>query len=222
MKQKMNQVTPKAGTLKQTNEIKNAFRKLIASVLMLAILAMNPGSLMAGSLAGDSCCETPRKGLNISRTMLVDFPSAEMLKRADSEMTVNLYKSLKESKVQKYAHQFAASDDSVNASFTSETTLPAPMTSQGDESINLRFPAENLSQPLAADADGDMNDMFIAHEAGIDHSADTAAADDEVDTQFNAENLALPGIAHYAAADLEINRNLKNELHENIAAYHSK
>jgi hypothetical protein len=222
MKQKMNQVTPKAGTLKQTNEIQNVLRKLIASVLMLAVLTMNPGSLMAGSVTGDSCCEKARKTMNISGAMLVDLPSAEMLKRADSEMTVNLYKSLRESKVRKFAHLFAMSDARVNASFVSETTLPAPMTAQADESMNLRFPAENLSQPLAADADSDMNDMFIAIEAGIDQSGDVATADDQVDTQFNAENLAIPGISHYATADLEINRNMKNEMHENIAAYHSK
>lgn len=218
MKHKMNQVTPKAGTLKQTNEIQNALRKLIASVLMLAVLVMNPGSIMAGVKAEDSCCETPRKKIDLSKTVSLTLPSSEMVKKADSEMTVNLYKSLKESKVRKFAKLFSVSDAHVNALFISETTINMPAAINADERMNNEFAAQNISLVKVANADVDLHDLFIAEEAGIRQSSDITVADEQMDILFNAENIGVPGDESFTKADLEITRNMHDELQTKLAS----
>jgi len=218
MKHKMNQVTPKAGTLKQTNEFQNALRKLIASVLMLAVLAMNPGSIMAGVKAADSCCETPSKKMDDSKSAWLSLPSKEMLKTADSEMTVNLYKSLKESKVKKFAKLFAAGDAEVNALFISETTIGLSSDVVADEYINNEFAAENIPVAFGHSADIDVNDLFTAEEAGITQSANVVIADEQLDNMFNAENITLPGDDSFAKADLEIVRNMHDEFQVKLAS----
>jgi hypothetical protein len=218
MKHKMNQVTPKAGTLKQTNEFQNALRKLIASVLMLAVLAMNPGSIMAGVKAADSCCETPSKKMDDSKSAWLSLPSKEMLKTADSEMTVNLYKSLKESKVKKFAKLFAAGDAEVNALFISETTIGLSADVVADEYINNEFAAENIPVAFGHSADTDVNDLFTAEEAGITQSANVVIADEQLDNMFNAENITLPGDDSFAKADLEIVRNMHDEFQVKLAS----
>ena len=214
----MNQVTPKAGTLKQTNEFQNALRKLIASVLMLAVLAMNPGSIMAGVKAADSCCETPSKKMDDSKSAWLSLPSKEMLKTADSEMTVNLYKSLKESKVKKFAKLFAAGDAEVNALFISETTIGLSSDVVADEYINNEFAAENIPVAFGHSADIDVNDLFTAEEAGITQSANVVIADEQLDNMFNAENITLPGDDSFAKADLEIVRNMHDEFQVKLAS----
>jgi len=214
----MNQVTPKAGTLKQTNEFQNALRKLIASVLMLAVLAMNPGSIMAGVKAADSCCETPSKKMDDSKSAWLSLPSKEMLKTADSEMTVNLYKSLKESKVKKFAKLFAAGDAEVNALFISETTIGLSSDVVADEYINNEFAAENIPVAFGHSADTDVNDLFTAEEAGITQSANVVIADEQLDNMFNAENITLPGDDSFAKADLEIVRNMHDEFQVKLAS----
>ncbi len=214
----MNQVTPKAGTLKQTNEFQNALRKLIASVLMLAVLAMNPGSIMAGVKAADSCCETPSKKMDDSKSAWLSLPSKEMLKTADSEMTVNLYKSLKESKVKKFAKLFAAGDAEVNALFISETTIGLSADVVADEYINNEFAAENIPVAFGHSADTDVNDLFTAEEAGITQSANVVIADEQLDNMFNAENITLPGDDSFAKADLEIVRNMHDEFQVKLAS----
>jgi hypothetical protein len=217
MKQKMNQVTPKAGTLKQTNEIQNALRKLIASVLMLAVLLMNPGSIMAAMKAGDSCCKTAKR-IDLSKTVTLPLPSSEMVKRADTEITVNLFNSLKESKVSKFASLFAVSDAKVNALFISETTIGLPVVLYADERVSIDFAAENLSFPFAAEADACMHALFTVEEAGIRQSYDVVSADEQMNTMFNAENIGVPGDESFAKADTEINRNMKDEWHIILAS----
>ncbi len=214
----MNQVTPKAGTLKQTNEFQNALRKLIASVLMLAVLAMNPGSIMAGVKATDSCCETPAKKVDDSKSVWLSLPSKEMVKTADSEMTVNLYKSLKESKVKKFAKLFTAGDAEMNALFISETTIGLSKDVVADEHINNEFAAENIPVAFAYSADMDVNDLFTAEEAGITQSANVVIADEQLDNMFNAENITLPGNDSFARADLEIVRNMHDEFQVKLAS----
>lgn len=218
MKQKMNQVTPKAGTLKQTNEIQNALRKLTALVLMLAVLVMNPGTIMAGMKAGDSCCETPKRKMDLSKTIIQALPSSEMVKKADNEMTVNLYRSLKESKVRKFANLFSVSDAKVNALFISETTIGLSAAFHADERVNIEFAAENLSISFAAEADTNMNDLFTAEEAGIRQSSDVVSADEQMDSMFNAENIGVPGDDSFANADMEMNRNMNDEHQVKLAS----
>jgi hypothetical protein len=217
MKQKMNQVTPKAGTLKKTNGIQNALRKLIASVLMLAVLLMNPGLIMAGMKAGDSCCKTAKR-IDLSKTVTLPLPSSEMVKRADTEITVNLYESLRENKVSKFASLFAVSDAKVNDLFISETTIGLPVALYADERVGIDFAAENLSILFAAEADTNMNALFTVEEAGIRQSSDLVSSDEQMNTMFNAENIGVPGDESFAKADMEINRNMKDERHFTLAS----
>jgi hypothetical protein len=220
MKHKMNQVTPKAGTLKQTNEFQNALRKLIASVLMLAVLVVNPGSIMAGVKGEDSCCETPSKKMDLSKTAMLTLPSSEMVKKADREMTVNLYKSLNESKVKKFEKLFSVSDARVNALFISETTINMPATVSADERMNNEFAAENINVVSAVNADADLHDLFTAQVAGIRQSFDVTVADKQIDILFNAEHIVVPGDESFAKADFEINRNMNDEFLSKLASTH--
>ncbi len=217
MKHKMNEVTPKAGTLKRKNEIQNALRKLIASVLMLAVLAMTPGSIMAGVKSGDSCCDVTSVKMNVGKMLWVNLPSREMLKKADREMTINMYRSLWESKVSKFASQFAVSDQTINGQFKSETSITLPEAEQADENANTVFAAENIRQIETEHADYDMNDLFTAEVAGIRQSLPYANADDQADVMFKAENISSPNAEDFGVADVEINRNMTAERHHEFA-----
>lgn len=218
----MNQVTPKAGTLKQTswNLLQNVSTKLIASVLMLAIIAVTPVSLVAGIKNGDSCCKTSKA--DFPKNVYLTLPSSEMVKRADSEMNRNLYKSLRESKITKFAKLFAAADSEINWIFKGETTVTSFSAVNADESMNNNFAAENISRTFAALADTDINDIFIAENVGIRGSWASVNADDQINTLFNAENIAIPGIRTFSAADLEIHQNMMNDLAAKFAVNSAK
>jgi hypothetical protein len=211
MKQKMNQVTPKAGTLKQTswNLLQNVSTKLIASVLMLAVIALTPVSLIAGIKNGDSCCKTSKT--DFPRNVFLTLPSSEMVKRADSEMNRNLYTSLRESKITRFAKLFAAADSEINMVFKGETTVTSFSALIADESMNTNFAAENISRTFAVHADTDINDIFTAEHAGIRGSWTSVNADDQINNLFNAENIAMPGVKSFSAADLEIHQNMMND-----------
>jgi len=107
MKRQMNQVNPKAGTLKQNkinwSNLKNASRKLIASVMMLAVIAMTPGVVNAGTRNGDTCCvaETTRL-VKLVGAVKLSLPSQEQIKRADNEAHWNLVRSLTENRMKKF------------------------------------------------------------------------------------------------------------------------
>lgn len=131
MKRKMNQVNPKAGTLKQNkinwSNFKNASRKLIASVMMIAVIAMTPGVVNAGTRNGDTCCvsETSRL-VKLVKAVKLALPSQEMIRRADSEAHRNLIRSLSENKMKKFSAVFASSDADINGSFNKETRVYLP------------------------------------------------------------------------------------------------
>jgi hypothetical protein len=225
MRQQMNQVTPKAGTLKQKNSpsIQNVSRKLIASVLMLAMIAATPASLMAGMRANDSCCgKTKTTSINFPKAVVLELPSEEMVKKADSEMTSNLYRSLKESKVAKFAEAFKAADTFVNAMFASETTVKGFSPASADETMHSFFAAENIRFNGAVLADADMNDIFTAEVAGIKLPLNVVNADDMLNARFQAENISLPGTESISKADLEINNNMMNDNAEKLAVHISK
>jgi hypothetical protein len=209
MKQKMNQVTPKAGTLKQKswNLLQNVSTKLIASVLMLAVIALTPVSLMAEIKHGDSCCKTS-KANDFPKGVYLTLPSSETVKRADSEINRNLYRSLRESKISKLAKWFAAADAEMNAKFKGETTISGVTTLNADESVNILFAAENLGTGIAMNADTDINDLFTAEHVGIQSSWGTVNSDEQMNTAFSAENITLPGNESFSAADLEIHQNM--------------
>ncbi len=212
MKQKMNQVTPKAGTLKQTSWklLQNVSTKLIASVLMLAVIALTPVSLIAGIKNGDSCCKTS-KVADFPKNVNLTLPSTEMVKKADSEMNRNLYKSLRESKITRFAKLFAAADAEINWIFKGETTVSSFPAVHADETMSANFAAEHISRTFAVNADADINDIFIAENEGIKGSWTSVNADDQINTLFNAENIRMPGQDSFSKADLEIHQNMMND-----------
>jgi hypothetical protein len=223
MRQKMNQVTPKAGTLKQKgwNLLQNVSTKLIASVLMLAVIALTPVSLMAGMKNGDSCCKTS-KSIDFPKKVYLELPSTELVKRADSEMNTNLYKSLRESKISKFVKAFAANDTEINRSFVSETSVSGFSAAQSDDFVNTNFAAENISFAVLKNADVDMDHIFTAENVGVQSSWAAVNADDQINSLFNAENINVPGVALYNNADQEIHQNMMNDHVIRIAMNNSK
>lgn len=218
MKHMMNKVNPKAGTLKQTNEstIQNVSRKLIAFVLMLA-LTLQPGltSAVAGELNSDSCCSTEKKDKvnNIIRVVRVDLPSNETVKKADSEMNRNMYRSLRESKITKLASAFEQGDAEINRQFAAETHISTPVAKLADEIVNIRFMAENinLNNDLTV-ADSQIDAFFTANEKGIVQGSDVALADEWMTISFQAQNISLPNAEALAKADMEINKMMSSSL----------
>lgn len=210
----MNQVNPKAGTLKQTKGklIQNAFRKMIAFVLMLAI-TLQSGVAMAAGDNNDTCCAVEKrvKANKFAKAIRVALPSSENVRRADSEMTSNLYKSLKESKVQKFTAQFKVADAAVNESFRAETSIRTLSAVNADEAIQTVFQAENIAfNNNVAAADEDINSIFTAVEKGISLSIKHGSADEWMNSIFHAENISTPSAASFSVADAEIN-NLYQE-----------
>ncbi|HSF44366.1 MAG TPA: hypothetical protein VLA58_00095, partial [Chitinophagaceae bacterium] len=218
---KMNQVTPKAGTLKQKswNLLQNVSTKLIASVLMLAVIALTPVSLMAEMKHGDSCCKTS-KTVDFPKGVYLTMPSSEMVKRADSEMNRNLYRSLRESKISKLAKWFAAADEEMNGKFKGETTISGIIALNADETANIFFAAENLSITLSDDEN--IHALFIAEHVGIQSSWGTGISDDQMNTAFSAENITMPGNETFSAADLEIHQTMMSEQAGEIAVNSAK
>lgn len=208
----MNQVTPKAGTLKRTklNTIQNVTRKLIASVLMLAMIAATPASVIAGIKVNDSCCGKA-KTVNLPKAVVLELPSREMMNKADSEMNSNLLRSLTESKVARFAKAFEAADAMVNACFVNATTISVLSAATADESINSIFAAEHIRQAGSSFADADINDLFTAEVAGIRQPLNSASADAIAHAMFQAENISMPGTESFSKADLEITQNMQNE-----------
>lgn len=209
MKQMMNKVNPKAGTLKQTNEtLQNVSRKLIAFVLMLALVAQ-PGSSIASEKSSDSCCSTEKKNkvAEIVRVVKLGLPSSESVKKADNEMNRNMYRSLKESKVAMYAKGFERSDAEMNRNFKLEYSISTPVARVADEQVSNNFLAENLliSQDVKQ-ADEIMDAVFTANEKGIQVNTASAAADEWMTLSFQAENISLPSAEMIAKADGEISR----------------
>lgn len=226
MKRKMNQVNPKAGTLKQNkinwSNLKNASRKLIASVMMIAVIAMTPGVLNAGTRMGDTCC-TPETSqlVKLVKEVKLTLPSQEMIRKADTEAHRNLVRSLSENKMKKFSTQFATSDADINSSFNKETMISIPVADRvTDENITTLFQAENIDMSSSiANSDSDIMDIFQAENDGIKLNIQAVAADDQININFLAENINLPGAEMISKADAEIQRNLEKE---NMIRYASK
>jgi hypothetical protein len=218
MKRKMNQVNPKAGTLKQNkikwSNIKDASRKLIASVAMLAVIAMTPGIVNAAPRNGDTCCIAETTSLvKLVKAVKLALPSQEMLRKADSEAHRNLVKSLSENKMKKFAAMFASSDAEINHSFNKETMISLSSASQVmDENITTLFRAENMDMSSSmANSDSDIVDIFQVENEGIKLNTQAVAADDQINANFLAENINLPGADILSKADAEMNSNQEKE-----------
>ena len=226
MKRKMNQVNPKAGTLKQNkinwSNLKNASRKLIASVMMIAVIAMTPGVLNAGTRMGDTCC-TPETSqlVKLVKEVKLTLPSQEMIRKADTEAHRNLVRSLSENKMTKFSAQFAISDADINSSFNKETMISLPVADGvTDENITTQFQAENIDMSSSiANSDSDIMDIFQAENDGIKLNIQAVTADDQININFLAENINLPGAEMISKADAEIQRNLEKD---NMIRYASK
>lgn len=209
----MNEVNPKAGTLKQTNgkTLQNVSRKLIAFVLMLAI-TLQPAMVNAATNDdhGDTCCSVEKKKVNRFASLAkLTLPSAKMINKADSEITSALYKSLNENRAKQYAASFEASDAEINRSFKAETSISLPNGLQADEVMIVSFMAENIAVPgnLAA-GDAEITKMFEAAHR-IHFTNDAVAGDEWMNIRFQAENIAMPSAAMYAQADAEISGSIQ-------------
>lgn len=207
MKQMMNEVNPKAGTLKQTNgkTLQNVSRKLIAFVLMLAI-TLQPAMVNAATNDhGDTCCSVEKKKVNrFTNLAKLTLPSARMINKADSEITSALYKSLNENRAKQYAAAFAASDAEINKAFKAETIISLPNGLQSDEVMIAGFLAENIAfTGNAAVGDAEMTKMFDAAHR-IQFTNDANAGDEWMTIRFHAENITIPGASMFAKADAEI------------------
>jgi len=217
MKRKMNQVNPEAGTLKPNNvnwsNIKNASRKLIALVMMSAVIAMTPGIVSAGTRNGDTCCtpETTRLEKMVKAVKL-SLPSQESFRKADNEAHRNLVWSLSENKMKKFNALFAKSDAEIRHSFDNETMISIPAAYLIDDYITTFFSAENLDMNASvAKSDADISDVFQAENDGIKMNIQAVNADDQINTNFLAENISLPGADVLSKADAEIQKNLEKE-----------
>ncbi len=219
MKREMNQVNPKAGTLKQNminwSNIKTASRKLIASIMMLAIIVMTPGVIQAKPGTGDTCCtlaETTRL-VKLVKAVKLSLPSSELVKKADIEAHRNLVKSLTESKMKQFSAMFATSDNEINRSFRNETTISLPVAREdADITVTTLFQAENIKFDVqVANSDTDIRDIFQAENQGIIMNVSSANADDQITTNFLAENITLPSAEVVTKADTEINNRLEND-----------
>lgn len=138
MKRKIEKVTPKAGTLKHTNQImrtgKSLTGKLSAFVLVLSLALANMSfvqddatlknsvSMNTTDTADkmDSCCIVAKPAVkkndrNVFR--LYNLPSAEMIRKSDSEAYTNLRHSLTENKLKALKYWMTISDRSINNDF---------------------------------------------------------------------------------------------------------
>jgi hypothetical protein len=217
MKRKMNQVNPEAGTLKQNkinwSNLKHASRKLIALVMMLAVVTMTPGVVSAGTRNGDTCCtpETTRLEKMVKAVKL-SLPSQDMFRKADNEANRNLVWSLSENKMKKFNALFAKSDAEIRNSFDKETMISLPAAYIIDDYINTLFSAENIDMNASvAKSDADISDVFQAENDGIKMNIQSVNADDQINTNFLAENINLPGADVISKADAEIQKNLEKE-----------
>ena len=216
MKQMMNEVNPKAGTLKQTNgkTFQNVSRKLIAFVLMLAI-TLQPAMVNAktNDENGDTCCSVEKKDRvnKFSKLVKLSLPSAKMIKKADSEISSALYKSLNENRVKQFAEAFAAGDTEINKAFAAETSISLPKGMQADEVMIAGFFAENIAfTGDVAVGDTELTKLFSA-EHRIMFASDAIAGDEWMNLCFQAENITTPTAVMIAQADAEINGRLQGD-----------
>jgi hypothetical protein len=225
MKQQMNQVNPKAGTLKQKmnnwNKFQNASRKLIASVMMLAIITMNPGFVNAGVRNEDTCCSAETTKMDkLVKVVRLSLPSSEMFRKADTEAHRNMVRSIHENKVKNFNPQFAISDKEISRTFVKETTVSVPVNANmvPDTQMNAQFQAENIDLSASiAKSDSDINDIFQAEYIGIKVNVPVVSADEQMNRYFLAENISVPGNESFSTADAEMNRNLEMQHAEKYA-----
>lgn len=224
MKQMMNEVNPKAGTLKQTNEkaLQNVSRKLVAFVLMLAI-TLQPALVNAATHDdnGEACCTINKidSGNRYAKLVKVSLPSARIVNKADSEITANLYKSLNENKVKQFAAGFAAGDAEIIKAFEAETSITLPASLSADEAMTNGFYAENIrfNQDVAA-ADQAMNSMFNEAFKVKRITGNVAEADEMMSIRFMAENINLPSADLVSKADAEIIQKISRETETSAVA----
>lgn len=225
MKQMMNEVNPKAGTLKPRNRktLQNVSRKLIAFVLMLAI-ALQPAVLSAKTLdyKGDTCCSVEKKNTvnKFAKLVKVNLPSRDYIRKADSEITRNLYNSMEENRVKQFADGFATSDAEINRAFNAENRISAPKTRLGDDEwMAARFMAENIQMP----ANWSANDATVIKDFNqsvrIQWATPRAEGLDEMVTlQFFAENISIPSAEMITVADESMHHRIMQELNNSILA----
>ncbi|WP_336514008.1 hypothetical protein [Pollutibacter soli] len=248
MKRKMEKVTPKAGTLKQANQLmrtgKSLSGKLSAFVLMASMAfstmsfvqdddTLNKSAALTNvdkTEKTEDCCSTAkpaakRNERNVYR--LYNLPSAEMIRKSDNEAYTNLRHSLTESKLKALAMLISESDRAINNEFKKETTVDMSNTfssNSADEMIGDQFKAENITvigAEAGNNADVDMNDVFTAEVAGIKIDGSVASgADEDLNNDFQASVIweSYPSAEMISKADAEINFNHTQDLKYNSFA----
>ena len=216
MKQLKNKVNPKAGTLKQKDEnpIQNVSRKTIAFVLMI-VLTVQTGlaGTMAGATSQGSCCSSIEKDsvTKMAHMVKLILPSRESIRKADSEMHRNLYRSLRESKIRPFLKEFERNDAEMNGMFMSEHSIATPAPDQADEDMQVIFKAENISSAMNEDlSDREIHARFISETGRFDMTKDHKRSDEWIHTIFMAENISLPSAEMIEKADLEIHTTMLN------------
>jgi hypothetical protein len=240
MKRKIEKVTPKAGTLKQANQVvRNGMSlsgKMSAFILLLTMAfstmsfvqdddTLTNGSSISTSSSvekADSCC-TSKTAVQAGRKMikLYDIPTAEMLRRSDYEAYSNLKNSLTENRLKALQKWLSLSDYAMQNAFRKETSVEMNgllNSVASDEMINNYFSAENLSiniNSYAAASDIDVNDLFTAEHVGIESTYnDIVVSDASINDSFEiaTTKITTPGVEMFSKADAEIHNNLVNEM----------
>ena len=245
MKRKIETVTPKAGTLKQSNQVmrngKSISGKISAFILLLTMAfssmsfiqdddTLTNGVTVSSSAStdkNDSCCTsktTVRPGTKMMK--LYDIPTAEMLRKSDYEAYSNLKHSLTENKLKSLQKCLNLSDYAIQNEFRKETSVEMNgflNNVSGDEVINNFFRAENINLNItsyATVADQDVNDIFTAEHAGISTVYNNISVSDETVTnsfEISTMKISTPGAALISRADEEIHNNLISDINTLIA-----
>jgi hypothetical protein len=240
MKRKIERVTPKAGTLKQANQVMRNGMSIsgkISAFILLLTMAFSTMSFVqdddtlttrtsvstsSSVEKTDSCC-TSKTAVQAGRKMmkLYDIPTAEMLRKSDYEAYSNLKSSLTENKLKALQKWLSLSDYAMQNEFRKETSVEMNGFLNGvagDEMINDYFIAENLKINIDAYAnvsDVDVNDLFTAEHVGIESTYnDIMVSDASINENFEIATIkiASPGAELFSKADAEIHNNLMNEI----------
>ncbi len=257
MNPKIKTVNPKAGTLKLNknavwNNAKTVSRKMIAFVLMLGFTnlafvqeddSLAKGTTLGGATAttinkADTCCAAEKGKTKVDRKKVnLVLPSTDMLLKADNEVYVNLYASLRGANSYITALMLKQADGEIRGNFETEVhgKVSVPQMSSlanADETVNSSFIAENIGISGAAanmiqSADEEMNSRFIAENEGIriPMQSITASADREINKNFDVENnfrISTPSAESYAVADNEISKNILKVINSKGIAKTSK
>lgn len=241
MKRKIEKVNSEAGTLKQSNSlVRNGMRipaKLAAFFLMFSLALTNmsfvqdtdsvikndSNTTASVTDANDTCCDVNKAKVAVGTKKILklyNLPSAEMIRKSDSEANNNLAYSLTENRIKSLKALIANSDAEISERFKNETSVQTSgliKTAKADETIANLFVAENLSidtRSLGIMSDKAINHAFEKENYGITgYYTSTTHADDVINKQFNEETarISVPSADHFQIADADMQNLYQTE-----------